>query len=49
MPIEMGTKEGHMVSVLRVIVFYPDSGISNRDEIFITGFGFRIDDVSIEG
>ncbi len=48
-PGEMKTSDGHVVSGLKVIVFGdPDSGISNRDEIFITGFRFGIDDVLIE-
>lgn len=49
-PSEIKTKEGFTKYGLKIIIFGdPDSGISNRDEIFITGFRFGIDDVLIEG
>ncbi|AIG98456.1 Protein-tyrosine-phosphatase [Archaeoglobus fulgidus DSM 8774] len=49
-PSRMESKIGEDVLGLKVIVFSdPDSGISNRDEIFIAGFRFGIDDILLNG
>jgi hypothetical protein len=46
LPSKMKDKRGYDVGGLKVIVFSdPDSSVSHRDEIFITGFRFGIDDI----